>query len=314
MTDPSSSAPTSAWLEEVAPGIHVWRQPDGSWWINNAGAIVSADETLIVDTCATEERTRRFLDAIARRTGEATVRFAVNTHQHGDHCYGNELLPSATVLFGHSHMREGLSTDTVIDACPPFWSPVPDWGVSGRRLPDVTIEDHAALHVGSRRVEIQHPGYPAHTTGDLVAWIPGDRVLFAGDLVFAGDITPLVFMGSIGGARAALKWIEGHSPLIVVPGHGPVLRREQIPRTFDALSRYYDLIMRTAEDGVDQRRSPLESARTADLGEFASWGDSERLVLNLHRAYAEILGTEVDIPAAFADAMTLVGGPMRTAV
>ena len=64
---------------------------------------------------------------------------AVNTHQHGDHTYGNSLLPAATVLIGHERMREGLRTDPVIDGCPAFWAPVPDWGPVQRRLPDVAI-------------------------------------------------------------------------------------------------------------------------------------------------------------------------------
>ena len=47
----------------------------------------------MVDTCATEARTRRFLDSLDAATGGAPVRFAVNTHEHGDHTYGNSLLP-----------------------------------------------------------------------------------------------------------------------------------------------------------------------------------------------------------------------------
>jgi cyclase len=310
----SHSTPEAAWLEQVAPGIHVWRQPDGSWWINNAGVVVDGREALIVDTCATATRTRRFLDAVEEATPATELRFAVNTHQHGDHCYGNEQLPRSTVLFGHAHMRDGLASDPVIDGCPPFWSPIPDWGVVGRRLPDVAIDDGAVLYVGSRRVELLHPGFRAHTTGDLAVWIPADRVLFAGDLVFSGEITPLVAMGSVAGARAALDWIERRNPHIVVPGHGPVLVGDEIAHTFDALRRYYDFVLSAAESGVERGWSPLETARATSLGEFALWGDSERLVLNLHRAYVERVDGEVDIQAAFADAVTLLGGPMRTAV
>jgi cyclase len=59
---------------------------------------------------------------------------------------------------------------------------------------------------------------------------------------------------------------------------------------------------------------PLEIARQADLGEFASWPDNERLVLNLHRAYAEFGQTEMDILAAFTDAVAYHGGPLHCAV
>ena len=81
-------------LHEVVPGVVAWVQPDGSWWLNNAGAVSGGDGCIVVDTCATESRTRRFLGAVREATGDAPIRMAANTHQHGDHSYGNSLLPS----------------------------------------------------------------------------------------------------------------------------------------------------------------------------------------------------------------------------
>lgn len=92
---------------------------------------------LIVDTCATAERTSRFLGLAAQATGVDVPRWAVNTHQHGDHSYGNSLLPESTVLIGHEAMRAALAVDPMIDQCPPAWSPRPDWGPVTRRLPEV---------------------------------------------------------------------------------------------------------------------------------------------------------------------------------
>jgi glyoxylase-like metal-dependent hydrolase (beta-lactamase superfamily II) len=162
----------------------------------NAGAVVGDDGVLVIDTCATAQRTRRYLDAVNAASGGTPVKLAVNTHQHGDHTYGNSLLPASTVIVGHTHMREGLRLDPVIDGCPPFWNPVPDWGPVKRRLPDIAVESTLTMHVGDRRIQLLHPGGPAHTTGDLAVWLPEERVLFSGDLVFAG-LTPLVFMGSV---------------------------------------------------------------------------------------------------------------------
>src|SRR5207302_1110915 len=167
-------------LRELAPGVWAWVQPDGTWWVNNAGVIGGADGTLLVDTCATETRTRRFLAAVGQATGDAPIRLAVNTHLHGDHTYGNSLLPAETVLIGHENMRDGLRADPIIDGCPPFWSPVPDWGGVSRRLPSVTLTSELTLHLGDRRVELRHPGYAAHTTRDVVAWPPAERILVSG--------------------------------------------------------------------------------------------------------------------------------------
>ncbi len=307
------AGPDTGRLHELLPGIHAWVQPDGSWWVNNAGAVVSGDEVLVVDTCATEQRTRRFLDALNTAAAGASIRLAVNTHQHGDHTYGNSLLPSTTVILGHAKMREGLRLDPIIDGCPPVWHPVPDWGAVTRRLPDITVDSALTVHVGERQVQLLHPGGPAHTTGDLVAWLPEERVLFSGDLVFAG-LTPLVFMGSVPGASAAVDWLSSLQPDIIVPGHGPVLTGPDIERVLDEHRRYYRFVLDTAEDGLSRGLTPLQAAREADLGPFAEWADAERIVLNLHRAYADHHGRDLDLIAAMTDAITWLGGPMRTHV
>lgn len=303
----------SARLHELLPGTYAWVQPDGSWWVNNAGAIVGGDGVLVIDTCATAERTRRFLDALDAAVGGKPVRMAVNTHQHGDHTYGNSLLPATTVLFGHTHMREGLRVDPIIEWCPPVWTPVPDWGAVERRLPDVAVEASQTLHVGDRRVELLHPGGPAHTTGDLIAWLPDDAVLYSGDLVFAG-VTPLVFMGSVPGALAAIDWLEAFEPRILVPGHGPVLIGDDVARVLEEQRRYFRFVLDVAERGIARGLKPLEAAREVELGEFAAWPDSERIVLNLHRVYADHEGRDLDLVAALGDAVTWHGGPMRTSV
>jgi cyclase len=127
-------------LHELLPGIHAWVQPDGSWWVNNAGVVAAHDGVLVIDTCATAARTRRFLDAVAAATGGAPIRLAVNTHQHGDHPYGNSLLPDTTVILGHTHMREGLRVDPIIDGCPPLWDLSVTHRVSRRTPPRPALQ------------------------------------------------------------------------------------------------------------------------------------------------------------------------------
>jgi cyclase len=300
-------------LVEIAERVWAWVQPDGTWWVNNTGVIGGDDATVLVDTCATERRTRNLLDAVAEATGGAPVRCAVNTHAHGDHTYGNSLLPAETTIIGHEQMRDALASDPLIDGCPPFWAPVPDWGAVTRRLPSVTVASELTVHTGGRRVEVRHPGHPAHTPGDLIAWLPAERVLFAGDLVFNG-LTPLVLMGSIDGAMRALDWLAAFEPAVLVPGHGPLLRAGELPDVFAQIKRYLRLVADAARKGKADGIGPLAAARGVDLGEFAAWADGERLVANLHRAYADLDGDEPDLVAAFTDAVTYNEGPMHTTV
>lgn len=304
---------TEPTLRQVADGAYAWIQPDGTWWVNNAGAVVTDAGIVVVDTCATERRTRAFLTALDRVAGGAPITVAVNTHLHGDHTYGNSLLPAATVILGHPNTRAGILADPVIDGCPPFWSPVPDWGDVVRRSPMLTVATSVAVHLGERRIEVEHPGHPAHTTGDLVVWLPDARVLFVGDLLFH-RVTPLVFMGSVDGALRALDWIAAFEPLHVVPGHGPLIGAAELSDVLETHRRYYHLVLDTARRGRRDGLSPLAAARGCELGTFADLPDSERIVLNLHRACADDLGTEMDLMGALADAVTFNAGPMRTAV
>jgi cyclase len=308
----SVTEPEQAALVPLTDDVYAWVQPDGSWWINNAGVIIADDGPVLIDTCATERRTRRFLDAVATLS-ELPPQLAVNTHLHGDHTYGNSLLPPSTSIIGHPATREGMLNDFILASTPPLWSPTPEWGALSLRPPTVLVADRLTVIAGSRRIELRHPGHHAHTLGDVVAWLPDDGVLFTGDLIFH-DVTPLVFMGAVEGALRSLDWLAAFGASRIVPGHGALIEGADFADVLDAHARYYRFILDTAAlgraDGVD----PLSAARGADLGEFASWPDNERIVLNLHRAYAESSGSEMDLLAAFTDAVTYHGGPLRCAV
>ena len=110
-------------LQVVAEGVFAWVQPDGSWWVNNAGAIGTPDGVIVIDTCATERRTLAFLRALANQTKGAPITCAVNTHQHGDHTGGNEalLLANAEIVIhknARANMaRENSPPDKVVTVC-----------------------------------------------------------------------------------------------------------------------------------------------------------------------------------------------------
>jgi cyclase len=300
-------------LHEVVSGVHAWVQPDGAWWVNNAGVVHGDDGVILIDTCATRRRTGLFLKAVRDVTGDAPINLAVNTHLHGDHVYGNALLPDTTTIISHEKTRAGILADVILANTPPIWHPAPDWGIDAVRPPTVTLRDELTLHTGSRAVVLKHPGYTAHTVGDVVAWLPAERVLFTGDLVF-NQVTPLVFMGSIDGAIRSVGWLREFPADHIVPGHGPLVAGPDFAAVLDTHARYYRFILDTAAEGMARGLSPLEAAKEADLGEFAGLPDAERIVLNLHRAYADAANAEMNLTAALSDAVAYNGGPLHCAV
>ena len=123
-------------------------------------------------------------------------------------------MPAATII-GHDRCRDEMIESGHI-ATNLF--PGVEWGRLEVAPPFVCFDDHLNLYVDDRKVELQFVG-PAHTTNDVVAWLPQQRVLFAGDLVFNGG-TPFVVMGSVAGSLAALERIRQLGADVVVPGHG----------------------------------------------------------------------------------------------
>jgi cyclase len=292
-------------LEEVSPGVYAYVQPDGSWGLNNPGFLVGRDGVTAVDTCFTEARARAFRAAVGRIT-DRPVRTLINTHSHGDHTFGNFLFPEATII-GHERCRAAILTSG-LDSQPFF--PGVDWGNIEVAPPFVTFEERLSVYVDDLKLELIYVG-PAHTDNDLVVWAPERRLLFAGDLIFAG-CTPFVVAGSVAGALQALENLRGLGPELIIPGHGNPCGPEAIQ---DAIA-YLRFVQETARKAFEAGLAPLAAARATDLGRFAGWPESERLVANLHRAYAEIrgepLGTPLAISSVFREMITLNGGkPLR---
>jgi cyclase len=299
----TDNSPAAARIEELAEGVYGYIQPDGSWWINNSGFLAAGDRTVLIDTCATEARTRRLLDEAMRVTG-AAVSTVVNTHHHGDHTNGNYLAGTATII-GHRNTRE-LMIATGISHYEQAFEGI-NWGKLQLRPPDVTFEDTVTLYAGDTRVELRYAGNPAHTTNDVLVWLPEQSILFTGDLVFNGG-TPFALMGSIAGSRAALDRIRALGARTIVPGHGGVCGPDQI----DVVDGYLAFVQRSAQAGVNAGLTPLQLAQELDLGEYAALSDSERIAANLHRAYAELdgqpWGVPLDLQPPFSDMITLNGG------
>ncbi|MEV7866960.1 MBL fold metallo-hydrolase [Streptomyces sp. NPDC088124] len=293
---------TDPYTVRLAPGVHAYVQPDGGWCLNNAGFISDGGTTLLVDTTATERRARLLREAILL-AGVELPRTIVTTHHHGDHTYGNGVfLPEATVV-GHEACRsEQLAAGHQLHL---IW-PETDFGDISIIAPSVTYSDRLTVHVGGTEVRVIHPGV-AHTVGDSVVHLPEHGVVFTGDLVFQGG-TPFLAMGSLRGSLRALELLRSLDASVVVPGHGPLTD----PTAYDATERYLRYVAELAGTSRAEGLTPLEAAQKADLGEFGELRESERLVANLHRAYAELAGepegSPLDLPAVLSDMATMNGG------
>ncbi|SNY65490.1 MBL fold metallo-hydrolase [Paractinoplanes atraurantiacus] len=297
------------YVDELGAGLYAYVQPDGGWMVNNTGVVVDgAGAAVLVDTTSTERRNRAVLAEVAR-VSRGAPKAVVNTHHHPDHTYGNGFLPAETTVIGHDKCREevlaaGLEATKVISE--------PDYGHLTLRPPELTFADRLTLHLSDFPVELVHAGR-AHTSNDVLVWLPTQRVLFSGDLAFAGG-QPFLLEGSVSGFGQAIAQMRALSPEILVPGHGPVRRGDEVTDLLDKMDAYVAYVAEVAAASHKEGLSPLEAARKHRDNPYQHWAETERFVGNLHRAYSELSGNPIDtrltVPSVWPDMVAFHGGPI----
>ncbi len=300
------ATPAPPQLQEVSDGIYAYIQPDGSWWINNTGFVVGPQGVIA---------RRRVL----HRAAHAGVprRHRLGERRAGAHA-GQHPPPRRPHVRQRPVRRRRRSSRTSAPAPRSSPSDPPARCRSGTTSsgatlplepPFLTFTDRVTLRVGDLRAEVVHVGTPAHTTNDSIVWFPerSDAVL----------------------RRPALQ--RRHP----VPAHGfgrgrdrgagvraaPARRRRRsCPGTARCSTTALDRrdprlpALRAGRRRARPRGGPfpLDAARDTDLGPYADWPDAERIVGNLHRAYAELGGLErggaIDVFAALGDMVAYNGG------
>ncbi len=210
-------------LADLGNGLYAWLQPDGGWGWSNAGLVVDGDQSLLVDTLFDEPLTAAMLGAMRSATGIAAedIGILVNTHANGDHTHGNALVPNAEIVATTAAALEmaelppakvaalmagarggqlGPAGEMLVEVFAPF-----DLASATGKAPTRTFEDQLVLFVGDKEVRLKKLG-PAHTAGDLVVHVPGDRAVFTGDILFNG-VTPIMWAGPVGNWLDACDWI-----------------------------------------------------------------------------------------------------------
>ncbi|MCB1693533.1 MAG: MBL fold metallo-hydrolase [Pseudomonadales bacterium] len=288
-------------LIETGNGVWAWMQPDGGWGWSNAGLITDGDESLLVDTLFDASLTREMLAAMSDAAGVAAgdIGTVVNTHANGDHTHGNGLLTNAEIVASAASAREMEAFDG--KAMQGFMEAAPRLGLAGtyiqeifgpfdftdvaEKLPTKTFSGEMSVGVGDKRVDLIEVG-PAHTRGDVLAHVATERTVFTGDILFI-DGTPIMWAGPVSNWIKACDRIIDMDAEVIVPGHGPVTDAAGVRRVQDYL-RYIDT---EARKRFDAGMSVRDAAFDISLGDFESWGDNERIAINVDTLFREYSGT-----------------------
>ena len=289
---------------DLGGGAYAYLQPDegSGWGWSNGGLVVDGAESLLVDTLRDEKLTKSMLDALRDATGLAAgdIGRLVNTHKDGDHWFGNRLMRHAEIIASQAtveamrHARPSLFHDAFVnrpegilgDYIVKIFGPPFDFENVDPVLPGRIFSGRLDLKVGDKDVQLIEVG-PAHTEGDTLVHVPGNRTVYTGDIVFLTN-TPVIWAGPVENWIAALDLIVEMEIDIVVPGHGPITDKAGIRPVRDYLTMVRDESRLRFDAGL----SVEEAVRDIALGQYADWGGAERIVINVDYFYRRFRGDE----------------------
>lgn len=294
------SATERIWPEQravdVADGVVAVLHGEGEAGVSNAGFVLEGSDALVVDTMMFPEMARGLRDELDRRG--ARPKLVLNTHPHIDHVGGNAAFADTTVV---AHPVAATTVRTTGLPVPIFDAFMPAFRGEFAKLGEVHPPEALPQPLELPRGALLRSYVPAHTPSDTVVWLPGERVLFTGDLCFFG-VAPLAIQGLVSGWIAALEDLIALDPATVVPGHGPVGSTADI----SALRDHFVRIVDTARRAVDAEATIDDAYAELPRDEVHEWLEAERIKPNLERAVQELRGEispeHLDVlpPSAFA--------------
>ena len=284
-------------LLDLGDGSFAWLQPDGGWGWSNAGLVVADDQSLVVDTLFDLKLTGEMLAAMHQAVPHAmqSIDTLVNTHSNADHTNGNELVGDAEIISSRATAQEMTSEDPSRLAT--MMRRAPSMGTTGEYLeycfgsfdfegithttPTRTFDNEISLSVGDKQVHLKQVG-PCHTAGDILVHVKTSDIMYTGDILFI-EGHPILWVGPVSNWIQACNYILDLGVTTIVPGHGPITDANGVTAVRD----YLEYISREAKKRFDAGFSVLDAALDISLTDYDSWGDSERIGVNVATLYRE---------------------------
>lgn len=235
-------------------------------FISNAAFVITPAGVVVIDALGSPALAQQLIAEIKKLTSQA-VSHVIVTHYHADHIYGLQAFKAqGAKIIAHKAALTYLNSDTARLRLEASRLELAPWVDAQTVLThaDQWIDGDTLLQVGGVDFQIKALG-PSHTPEDLVVYLPSERVLFAGDLVFRARI-PFVGQADSRHWIAALDRLLEFNAAVIVPGHGGLSRsaREDMRLTRDYLA-YLRMSMGRAAKNLE----PFEEAyRSTDWSRF----------------------------------------------
>ncbi|GLU47786.1 MBL fold metallo-hydrolase [Nocardiopsis ansamitocini] len=283
-------------LEVLAEGVYTLTAEGDP----NVGAVEGEDFLVCFEALATPAAARDWLAKLREHT-DKPIRYLVLSHYHAVRVLGASAF-DADVVIAHDNTRLLIDErgkqdwDSEYGRMPRLFKDPSS--IPGTTHPDVTFDDRLTIDLGGDRGDLvlQYCGR-GHTEGDVVAWLPRHRILFAGDLVeaeaalYTGDAFHHDWAG------ATLDRVAAFEAEALIGGRGPVVRGRAAVDAAIAQTRGFLDTMREQVGGVHRRGGTLKEAFTAAHAalapRFGGWPIFEHcLPFDVARLWEEYEGQE----------------------
>lgn len=225
-------------VKQVAPDVY-WTQGGAG---GNTGIIIGKTGVIVVDAKTTPESAKDVVAEIGKLTPKPVTQ-VILTHSDADHVNGLAAFPAGVGVIAH----EGAKSE--MDAA---------LAAGGRGAPSrdrmptrVIARTGQTLTIDGVTIELHHWA-PAHTSGDLVVYLPVEKVAFTGDLIVAQMPDPLIHLEKQGSSEGWITTVKGLLSLGAtkfVPGHGDLQTKEQVQARLQAATEKRDKIVGLIKDG-----------------------------------------------------------------
>jgi glyoxylase-like metal-dependent hydrolase (beta-lactamase superfamily II) len=192
-------------------------------FISNAAFIVGKDGVVVIDALGSPALAKSLIQAIAKITS-LKITHVIVTHYHADHIYGlQEFKKIGAKILAHPAAKEYLNSETATNRLTASRVDLFPWIDDNTLLvpADIWLEKESILKLSGINLIVKPVG-PAHTPEDIIVYMPDEKVLFAGDLVFKGRIPFIGPTANTGPWLTSLSIMLGYGAEVIVTGHGPV--------------------------------------------------------------------------------------------
>jgi glyoxylase-like metal-dependent hydrolase (beta-lactamase superfamily II) len=233
-------------IQQLAPDVYVAVGGGG-----NSGIVIGASGVVVIDAKTTPAAGKALLDEIAKLTPKP-VTDVILTHSDGDHVNGLASFPAGVHVIAHQGCRDEMQAALAAGGrgAPPA-DHMPTKVIAG---------DTERLTIDGIAFELHHWA-PAHTSGDLVVYLPARKIVFTGDVIAANRPDTIIHLEKHGSSAGWVTTVQGLLKLGAnrfVPGHGDLQTKANVEARLASVSKRREQIAALVKDGKS-----LDEIRTA---------------------------------------------------